>query len=176
LSIAPGMIELTGFRYCPRCASEEIGDHDLKAMRCSRCGYSYYHNAAGAVAAILETPRGILLTRRRKEPQAGRLDLPGGFVDYNETFEQALAREIQEELHLALGEMQYLGSFANRYLAGGTTYFTVDVVFRCPIQDLSGLVTNDEIAEVVFYEKSKIPLDQIGFPSMRRAAELYSRG
>jgi NAD+ diphosphatase len=176
LSIAPGMIELTGFRFCPRCGSSEIGDHDLKAMRCKHCGYSYYHNAAGAVAAILETPRGILLTRRQKDPLAGRLDLPGGFVDYDESFEQALAREIREELHLELGAMKYFGSYPNRYLAGGTTYFTADVVFVCAAQDLTGLVINDEIAEVVFFKKGEIPLEQIGFPSMRRAVELYSQG
>jgi NADH pyrophosphatase NudC (nudix superfamily) len=175
LDLSSGMLERTGFQFCPRCGSREIANHDVKAMRCLQCRYTYYHNAAAAVAAILETPKGILLTRRQIDPHAGRLDLPGGFVDYEESFELALAREIREELHLDLGEMKYFGSYPNRYLFGGTTYFTADVVFVCPLQDISSLIYNDEIAEVVFFEKSRIPPTQVGFSSMRKALELYSQ-
>jgi NAD+ diphosphatase len=168
------MLKRTGFQFCPHCGSKDISDHDQKAMRCRQCGYRYYHNAAAAVAAILETPRGVLLTRRRIDPNAGRLDLPGGFVDYDESFEQALAREIQEELHLKLEELRYFGSFSNRYLFGETLYFTADVVFVCSVRDLSGLTNNEEIAEVVFFKKTEIPFEQVGFKSTRQALELFA--
>jgi NADH pyrophosphatase NudC (nudix superfamily) len=169
------MLHWTGFHFCPRCGSREIVDHEQKALRCTRCDYRYYHNAAAAAAVILETPRGILLTRRRMDPHAGWLDLPGGFVDYEESFESAVIREIQEELHLNLAGLRYFGSFPNHYLFGGTTYFTADVVFVCKLQDLSTLRYNEEIEEVLFFGKDRIPFDQVGFPSMRQALEAYSR-
>ncbi len=169
----PGMIEHTGFRFCPRCGGAEIVNHEQKALHCQQCGFNYYHNAAAAVAGILETPRGILLARRTREPEAGRLDLPGGFVDYDESFEQALTREIHEELNLELAQIQYLGSFPNHYRFGGVAYFTADAVFVCQVPDLECLRYNDEIAQIVYYAPQEIPISEVGFHSMRQALQKY---
>jgi len=51
---------------------------------------------------LLSYQDGILFTVRTKEPGLGQLNFPGGFVDHNESLEQALVREIHEELSLSI--------------------------------------------------------------------------
>src|SRR5208337_1820480 len=87
------------FQYCPRCGKKGFAFDGEKAFNCPVCQFRYYINACSAVAAILVQPDGsIILTRRKFEPRQGFLDLPGGFVDPNERAEDAVRREILEEL------------------------------------------------------------------------------
>lgn len=55
----------------------------------------------GCGAAILRDGR-LLLARRRKQPEADHWGLPGGKVDWGEPIREACAREIAEELGLAI--------------------------------------------------------------------------
>ena len=63
----------------------------------------YYNNAwrdpALAVNAVMTDASGrVFLVRRNIFPFKGSLALPGGFVEYGESVEQALSRELREEL------------------------------------------------------------------------------
>jgi ADP-ribose pyrophosphatase YjhB (NUDIX family) len=51
----------------------------------------------GCGAAILRDGR-LLLVERRKSPEAGHWNLPGGKVDFLERVEAAILREIREEI------------------------------------------------------------------------------
>jgi ADP-ribose pyrophosphatase YjhB (NUDIX family) len=80
-------------------------------LRCEACGFELYLNVAAAVAGLIRDERGrLLITVRGKEPGKGKWDLPGGFADPNESAEQALAREIREEVGLEVTAMRYFGS------------------------------------------------------------------
>lgn len=169
------MIDLTGFRFCPFCGSGSIIEHDFKAIKCQTCARVYYHNVASAVAAIVETERGIVLVRRNHEPHAGSLDLPGGFLEYAETHEQALRREVFEETGLRIKAPSYFCSFPNQYSYRNVTYFTADVVFTCTPEKMDVLEGDHEVSEILI-----VPLDQvdpglIAILSMRMAVELYLR-
>jgi NAD+ diphosphatase len=169
------MLELTHFQFCPKCGSQDISDQDVKAMRCGHCGLIYYHNTASAAAGIIEADGRIILARRRLDPHQGKLDLPGGFVDYGETYEEALAREIKEELNWSVCDVRYFCSFPNRYEYRGISYFTADIVFLCRVEDLSPLCLSAEVSEIVALKTDEIILDDIPFSSMRRAIEKYIR-
>ena len=80
--------------------------------------------------AIAELDGRVLLVRRAREPAAGTLDLPGGFIDFGETAEVALVRELREELDLAIEVLDYLGSYPNVYPYAGVRYHTLDLCFR----------------------------------------------
>jgi NADH pyrophosphatase NudC (nudix superfamily) len=169
------MIRHTGFRFCPRCGSRNIEDHDGKAVLCVDCGFLYFHNTASAVAGIIETRDGIVLTKRNIEPGRDLLDLPGGFVDYGESFESALLREIKEELNLDLSDLRYFGSFPNTYVYQDVTYFTADVVFVCKADLGSGLVLNREIAEAVVVRPKAVDFNQLAFESVKLILKQYLR-
>ena len=61
----------------------------------------------GCGAAVLKQGR-LLLIQRRREPEAGCWGLPGGKVDLFETSEQAIAREVAEELGIRISDLSLL--------------------------------------------------------------------
>lgn len=169
------MFNYTCFQHCPKCGGSELIVWHQKGMRCATCQFVYFHNSAAAVAGIIETDAGIVLARRAIEPKFGYLDLPGGFVDYNESFEQALAREIQEELGAEAFDFRYVGSFSNVYEYGGVTYFTVDAVFACQANHLPEQVVNDEVAAIEIVNLDEFDIERMAFHSLKAALQHYRK-
>jgi 8-oxo-dGTP diphosphatase len=54
----------------------------------------------------------ILLIERGHEPFKGKWALPGGFMEWNESCEQAAARELQEETSIKNVDLTQLGAFS----------------------------------------------------------------
>lgn len=157
------------FRYCPRCAAEGTFNLHDYSFKCPACGFYFFLNAAAAVTAVIFNDRGELLTvKRGVEPGRGMIDLPGGFVDPGESVEQALLREIKEELDLVPVSISYMGSFPNRYLFSGTTVFTVDCAFRCYVDDFSTLKHQDDVMDVSFARPQDIDLKAVPFVSVQQ--------
>lgn len=61
-----------------------------------------------AVSAIIVEHGRVLMIRRGHEPGAGWLTFPGGKVEWGETAEQALVREVLEETGLQVQPLQLL--------------------------------------------------------------------
>ena len=100
---------LSQFKYCPKCGSEHFNIHNEKSKQCTNCGFVYYFNPSSAtVALILNKKNELLVCRRAKDPAKGTLDLPGGFIDMNETAEEGVTREVLEETGLKVKEAIYL--------------------------------------------------------------------
>ena len=49
------------------------------------------------MVTLLPVDKGLVVIRRSIEPGFGQLALPGGFIDYGETWQEAGAREVYEE-------------------------------------------------------------------------------
>ncbi|MBN1756821.1 MAG: NUDIX domain-containing protein [Chitinispirillaceae bacterium] len=170
------MIDLTRFVFCPRCGVTDIEVYHQKGMRCSECGYIYYHNTAAAVGAIIEHGDGVLLTVRAHDPQKGKYELPGGFVDYSETLEEALVREIREELGIDVTDLRYFGSFPNTYTFKRVMYHTTDTFFVCRCNEPEPVVTlSEEIERYEVVAADQLPLDRLAFDSMTNILREYTR-
>jgi ADP-ribose pyrophosphatase YjhB (NUDIX family) len=132
-------------------------------IKCADCGYVYFHNMAAAVAGIVEVTGKIVLLKRAHEPRAGFYDLPGGFVDYHESLEEALAREVGEELSITITDVRYFGSSPNTYEYEGVTYFTADAFFTCRPVGLATLKLSDENTELVLLQPDEIDPATLAF-------------
>lgn len=161
------------FNCCPACGSSDIVFDDNKKFSCRDCAFTYYHNVAAAVGAILEYDRKIVLIKRAKDPGKGKLDLPGGFVDPKESAEEAVIREIKEELKIDLNEPKYLGSYPNIYKYEDVLYHTCDLFFYCKIDTLAGDFNRAEIEELILMNPFEIPDDKIAFESVKRGLGIF---
>jgi len=139
----------------------------MKKVVCRDCSLTYYHNVAAAAAAILECNKKIVLIKRAREPGKGKLDLPGGFVDPKESAEEALRREIKEELKIEVGKLKYLGSHPNIYKYEGVLYHTCDLFFYSKIDALPTYFDRTEIEELILINPFEIPDDKIAFESLK---------
>jgi ADP-ribose pyrophosphatase YjhB (NUDIX family) len=162
-------------RWCPYCGAEAFKAASAgNYLRCERCGKRFFINASAAVACVIVNPAGeILLTRRRFEPAKGKWDLPGGFVNADETAEDAVRREIAEELNLRVDALRYFGSSTNHYLFEGMLYYTLDLGFECRVSDFAAIAPADDVAGYAFLPPAQIDFEEICFPSIRKLVKSY---
>jgi len=63
----------------------------------------------GVGAVIINDKSEILLLKRLKEPEKGCWTIPGGTVEFGETIEEAIIREIEEEIGVKIEIISLLG-------------------------------------------------------------------
>lgn len=85
-----------------------------KTIRCSNCGNEteIYQNPVPTVDIIIEIEtKGIILIRRKNPPYGWAI--PGGFVDYGESLEEAALREAKEETNLDVKLVKQFHTYSN---------------------------------------------------------------
>lgn len=165
---------LKRFSHCPVCGSRHFEANSAKSMRCSDCRFEYFVNPSSANVAIITNEKGqILLTRRKKDPAKGTLDLPGGFADMHETAEQGVEREVMEETGLTVTRTEYLFSKPNSYHYSGIDIPTLDLFYRCEVADTAALHANDDAAEAFWANTADIRPEEFGLDSIRQGITQY---
>jgi len=145
-----------------------------RAKKCEQCSFTYYFNASAAVAALIFDEKGrLLLTRRAIEPHLGMLDLPGGFIETMESAEEAVSRELNEELGVEVTDAKYFCSFPNEYPFSGLSVSTLDLAFTVTVNALEPgkMRPMDDISAFEFYYPEEIPLSEIPSSSIRKIIE-----
>jgi ADP-ribose pyrophosphatase YjhB (NUDIX family) len=164
--------------YCGSCGARSASSATDPGgpFRCATCGFTLFFNSASAVAAIIERPDGrALFVRRAKDPGKGKLGMPGGFVDAGESGEQALLREVREEVGLELKELRYLTSHANRYFYAGVTYHTLDLFYTGRADDPDAAAALDAVDAIEWLDPRTVALEEIAFDSMRAALRVLRK-
>lgn len=161
-------------RFCPKCGSSHFKKSDTKSLKCGRCGFHLFFNSSAAVAGLIADSNGkLMLVKRGIEPNYGKYDLPGGFVDPGETAEQAIIRELFEELGLKVKKLQYLESATNEYIYSGFSVFTLDLAFRVYPETLSNLKPMDDILDYDFLHVNDIDFNNIPAPSIKQFVKKF---
>jgi NAD+ diphosphatase len=96
-------------RYCGRCGTATLPAEGERAKRCPKCGLLAFPRLAPAVITLVERDGKALLARGTTfgVPMYSCL---AGFVEPGETLEQAVRREVREEVGIGLGEVCYFAS------------------------------------------------------------------
>jgi NADH pyrophosphatase NudC (nudix superfamily) len=163
--------ETSFFKFCPNCGSQKVTYTNNFKLHCNDCDFVLYHNIAAAVAVVFTFEDKILFVERNVEPDKGKLDLPGGFIDPNETAEEAVCREISEELGLIItsSDLTYSTTQPNNYIYKNVAYRTMDIFYECQLEnDVISINAADEIKSLTWIKRSEIDLSKIGFVSIRK--------
>lgn len=160
------------YKYCPLC-SKKITKKSENLFICNFCGFHLYENPRPTNGLIAENKKGeILLVKRKDNPKKGFWDVPGGFVEIGETLEESFIREIREELGDEPKNLFYLTSTADRYLYKGINYHTICFLFTGKVNPKK-IKVHDDITEIKFFPKNKIPYDRIAFAGVKVGLKLY---
>ena len=88
----------TPFRYCPADGTKLGEPRASGGVTCPACGRSWYRESAPTVGAAIVRDGRALVTVRGIEPEKGKVDVPGGFLEVGEHPVDGLKREAREEL------------------------------------------------------------------------------
>lgn len=86
------------YKHCPHCG-DPLPDGSWP-KGCDGCKRPQYLNPAPVAVALQPIGDGLLTVRRGIEPKRGEFALPGGFIDLDESWQEAAVRELREETQL----------------------------------------------------------------------------
>lgn len=103
-------------RFCSRCGSRldfgEVAGEDRERSSCPSCGHIAYVNPRLVVTVLPVTDEGrLILIRRGIEPGLGAWAQPGGFLEVDETVDEAAVRETREETGLEVEPGEFVGFY-----------------------------------------------------------------
>lgn len=157
-------------KYCNQCgkpvALRVPPGETLLRFVCEACQTIHYQNPKIVVGCIPEWEDKILLCRRAIEPRLGLWTFPAGFMELDETTEQAAARETLEE---AKAEVVITSLYAVFSLVRVNQVY---VVFRgqMPSPDFG---VGHESSDVELLSHAKIPWESLAFPVIHETLKRY---
>jgi len=96
-------------QFCSLCGKNLLYHNKESAKFCENCNTLYFPKLNPAVIVAIKKENKILLTRK-KEWKANRYGIVAGFIEYGETAEEAVIREVFEETALEITNLQYIAS------------------------------------------------------------------
>ena len=96
-------------QFCGQCGKPMIEQADEPAKKCGDCGFLSYPRLSPAVIMTVIRGEEVLLGRAPHWPK-GMYSPLAGFVEPGETLEDAVAREVMEEVHIEVENPRYVAS------------------------------------------------------------------
>lgn len=110
-------------QFCSRCGIPLIVKADERAKVCPQCQLHFYPKLSPSIIVAIMRGREILLARSPRFPP-GNYSVLAGFIEPGETAEEAVEREVYEEVGLTVKNIQYFGTqhwpFPDSFMLGYT--------------------------------------------------------
>lgn len=143
--------------YCPQCGNKlepkPIDGVERRACVSQECGFVHWDNPVPVVAALTEYHGKILLARHARWPE-GLFSLVTGYLERNETPEEAVVREVKEELGLDGTVQEFIGCYSFKKKN--------QVILAHWVQATGELTVGAEISEVKLLSREELKLWQFG--------------
>jgi NAD+ diphosphatase len=137
-------------QYCGRCGRPTFQHARDLAKTCSHCALDFFPRLSPCIITLVTRGDYCLLARHRRSVRATNSCL-AGFIEVGESPEQALVREVKEEVSVSVGNIRYFTSqpwpFPGQLMLGYfADYISGDIV-----------VDQDEILEAHWYSYDNLP-------------------
>jgi NAD+ diphosphatase len=97
-------------RFCGRCGEPTVNAPGERAKLCPKCGLLSFPRLSPAVIMLIQRGEDELLLARNRAFAEGFFSVLAGFVEPGESLEEAVAREVREEVNLEIRDIRYFGS------------------------------------------------------------------
>lgn len=138
-----------GHRFCSVCAGATTPAEGGLTRECARCGTHHHPRTDPVVIMLVTDGDRVLLGRQRTWPQR-RFSCLAGFVSPGESLEEAVAREVREEVGVRVGAADYRGSQPWPFPASLMLGFTV------PWLDGEIGGTDDELQDARWFGRDEV--------------------
>ncbi len=158
------------YKYCPNCRAELVTRHvdDRDRLACPKCEFVFWNNPKPVVSLLItKGENDVLMVRRAKEPLLGYWCLPGGFLEYEETPESGIKREVKEELGLNVEVGRIIGVYR---IDNDPRGIHLDMIFIGKIQGEPQ--ANEELMEWRYFNQNELP-SQIAYKHREAISDYY---
>lgn len=149
--------------FCPLCGRESAAEQAGWVRRCPQ-GHEQFPRTDPAVIMLVHDGEDRCILGRQAVWPPGRFSILAGFVEPGESAEAAVAREVFEEVGVAVTDVRYAGSqpwpFPGSLMLGFTARVSGDETLRVDHDELAEAywLTRREVAEQPAYRKLPPPL------------------
>jgi NADH pyrophosphatase NudC (nudix superfamily) len=151
---------LKPFEFCPSCAARVRDRDEEGGAACPDCGRVWYQNSSPTAGAVIVDGDRALVTVRAREPEKGRVDVPGGFLLPGEDPVDGLKREVREELDVEIETSVHDVISMATHTYGEEDDYVLALGFRARV--LSGEPNpGDDVADIKWVRKDE--LDEVDF-------------
>lgn len=170
LAVYAGQIAQWGriARYCSACGQPLAPVEHTWGRACASCGHTVYPPVSPAVIVLVTDGERALLAS--KPGWGRRYSLVAGFVEPGESFEECVAREVKEEVGVAVGPMRYVGSqpwpFPHQIMVGFIAAYAGGEI----------ALEEAEIADAQWFTRDTLPELPPPFTISRQIIELWRGG
>lgn len=144
------------YKFCPNCKTtliKKIIDKKLRII-CPNCTFIFWNNPRPCVSAIIfDEDRNILLLKKTNKPFKEFWCLPGGVVEYDETPQQSIIREVKEETNLDIKIKKLIGVYLINNDPRGNG---LDLIFIGAVKKAE-VILSFEHTEYNFFSPSELP-------------------
>jgi ADP-ribose pyrophosphatase YjhB (NUDIX family) len=140
---------------------------DESRVECPACGFVSYASSKATAGALVEDGQGrVLLARRAAEPDVGRWDIPGGFLEEGEHPLDGLKRELREETGLEVEPVDFVGIWMDRYGGDSTAEATLNLYWTA--RAVSGdPKPADDVDDLRWFAADELPSgDELAFENV----------
>jgi 8-oxo-dGTP diphosphatase len=120
--------------------------------------YQYPRAALTVDAIVFFKEKGltyVLLIERGRDPFKNKWALPGGFIEMDETLENACIRELEEETGLIIAKMEQFKTYDA--LGRDPRYRTISVVFSAELSEKAKVTGGDDAAQAEWFSLHDLP-------------------
>lgn len=137
-------------RFCGRCGTPTEPALTERAWQCPACKRIYYPRISPAIIVLIKNGDRVLLARSPRFPE-GMYSVIAGFVEPGETLEEALHREVKEEVGISVHNIRYFASepwpFPDSLMIGFTADYAGGEI----------KIDNNEIAAADWFGRDNLP-------------------